>query len=104
MGETGPACGSGEVARNGAGTQKLERELAKRIPELELIRLDADAIEKPEQLRDALEPFSRADRAVLVGTQMVANGHHFPGVALAAVVVDVTFPRRTEVCTEGRSL
>jgi primosomal protein N' (replication factor Y) len=86
MGETCPACGSAELARIGAGTQKLERELAKRVPELELIRLDADAIEKPEQLRDALERFSRADRAVLVGTQMVAKGHHFPGVELAAVV------------------
>jgi len=86
MGETCPACGSAELARIGAGTQRLERELAKRVPELERIRLDADAIEKPEQLRDALERFSRADRAVLVGTQMVAKGHHFPGVELAAVV------------------
>ena len=86
LGETCPACGSAELARIGAGTQKLERELAKHVPELERIRLDADAIEKPEQLRAALERFSRADRAVLVGTQMVAKGHHFPGVELAAVV------------------
>src|SRR6202030_2721766 len=64
----------------------LERELAKHVPELEVIRLDADAIEKPEQLREALERFSSAKRAVLVGTQMVAKGHHFPGVELAAVV------------------
>ena len=86
LGETCPACGSAELARIGAGTQKLERELAKHVPELERIRLDADAVEKPEQLRDALERFSRATRAVLVGTQMVAKGHHFPGVELAAVV------------------
>jgi primosomal protein N' (replication factor Y) len=86
LGETCPACGSAELARIGAGTQKLERELAKRVPELEVIRLDADAIEKPEQLRDALERFQRAERAVLVGTQMVAKGHHFPGVEFAAVV------------------
>jgi primosomal protein N' (replication factor Y) len=86
LGETCPACGSSELARIGAGTQKLERELAKKVPELEVIRLDADAIEKPEQLRDALERFAHAERAVLVGTQMVAKGHHFPGVELAAVV------------------
>ncbi len=86
MRETCPSCGSAEMARIGAGTQKLERELEKHVPELERIRLDADAVEKPEQLRDALERFSRADRAVLVGTQMVAKGHHFPGVELAAVV------------------
>ena len=85
-GETCPACGSPELARIGAGTQRLERELEKHVPELERIRLDADAVEKPEQLREALERFAAADRAVLVGTQMVAKGHHFSGVELAAVV------------------
>jgi primosomal protein N' (replication factor Y) len=86
VGETCPACGSAELARIGAGTQRLERELAKHVPELERIRLDADAVDRPERLREALERFAAADRAVLVGTQMVAKGHHFPGVALAAVV------------------
>ena len=47
---TCPACGSPELARLGAGTQKLERELAREFPELELIRLDADTAAKPEQL------------------------------------------------------
>ena len=79
-------CGSAELARLGAGTQKLERELAKRFPDLELVRLDADTTEKPEQLAAALRRFAEADRAVLLGTQMVAKGHHFAGVALAAVV------------------
>jgi primosomal protein N' (replication factor Y) len=85
-GETCPACGSPELARIGAGTQRLERELEKHVPELERIRLDADAVAKPEELRAALERFARAERAVLVGTQMVAKGHHFAGVELAAVV------------------
>ena len=82
LGETCPACGSAEVARIGAGTQKLERELAKQLPELEVIRLDADV----DDVHEALERFARTDRAVLVGTQMVAKGHHFLGVELAAVV------------------
>jgi len=82
VGETCPACGSAEVARIGAGTQRLERSLAKQVPELEVIRLDADV----DDARAALERFARADRAVLVGTQMVAKGHHFLGVELAAVV------------------
>ena len=85
-GETCPACGSPELARIGAGTQRLERELERHVPELERIRLDADAVAKPEELREALERFARAERAVLVGTQMVAKGHHFAGVELAAVV------------------
>jgi primosomal protein N' (replication factor Y) (superfamily II helicase) len=81
-----PACRSVELARIGAGTQKLERELAARVPELELIRLDADTAAHPEELARALRRFRDADRAVLLGTQMVAKGHHFAGVELAAVV------------------
>jgi primosomal protein N' (replication factor Y) len=81
-----PVCGSAELARLGAGTQKLERELARELPELELIRLDADTASKPEQLTAALRRFSEAERAVLLGTQMVAKGHHFAAVELAAVV------------------
>ncbi|HET8529403.1 MAG TPA: primosomal protein N' [Gaiellaceae bacterium] len=82
LGDVCPACGSAELARIGAGTQKLERELAKQLPELEVIRLDADV----DDVRARLERFARTERAVLVGTQMVAKGHHFPGVELAAVV------------------
>jgi primosomal protein N' (replication factor Y) len=77
-----PECGSAELARLGAGTQRLERELAARLPELELIRLDADSRDPAA----ALERFAVADRAVLLGTQMVAKGHHFEGVTVAAVV------------------
>ena len=81
-----PACGSVELARIGAGTQKLETELARHVPELQRIRLDADISARPGALRETIERFREADRAVLVGTQIVAKGHHFPGVALAAVV------------------
>ena len=81
-----PVCRSVELARIGAGTQRLERELAAKVPELELIRLDADAVKRPEELAALLRRFREADRAVLLGTQMVAKGHHFAGVALAAVV------------------
>ena len=81
-----PACGSVELAHIGAGTQRLEKELERNVPELERIRLDADTAARPGALRETLERFRDADRAVLIGTQMVAKGHHFPGVDLAAVV------------------
>jgi primosomal protein N' (replication factor Y) len=84
--EACPSCGSADLARIGAGTQRLEAELAKRVPELERIRLDADTAAKPGALREALDRFAAADRAVLIGTQMVGKGHHFPGVSLAAVI------------------
>ncbi len=83
---TCPECGSVELARVGAGTQRLEAELEKRVPGLERIRLDADTAAKPGALREALSRFASARAAALIGTQMVAKGHHFPGVAVAAVV------------------
>ena len=84
--EACPACGSVDLARIGAGTQRLERELEQRVPELERFRLDADAVGKPGELAATLRAFAAADRAVLIGTQMVAKGHHFAGVSLAAVI------------------
>src|SRR5262249_34151742 len=81
-----PVCGSVELARIGAGTQRLEAELAARLPGLERIRLDADTASRPGALHDALERFSSLRSAALLGTQMVAKGHHFPGVEVAAVV------------------
>jgi primosomal protein N' (replication factor Y) len=81
-----PSCGSVELARIGAGTERLEAELARRLPGLDRIRLDADSAARTGGLRDALERFASTRAGVLVGTQMVAKGHHFPGVAVAAVV------------------
>ena len=80
-----PACRSAELARIGAGTQRLERELASAIPDLALFRLDADTVEH-RGVADTLRAFADAKGAALIGTQMVAKGHHFAGVALAAVV------------------
>ncbi len=81
-----PSCGAAELARLGAGTEALEEELALRLPGLELLRLDADTTADPMRLSEVLARFDEADRVVLLGTQMVAKGHHFSGVKLAAVV------------------
>ena len=85
--EACPACGSSELARIGAGTQRLEAELRDARA-----GAGADPARRRHgrRSRARCEPRSsasrHADRAVLVGTQMVAKGHHFPGVSLAAVV------------------
>ncbi|MDP2711376.1 MAG: primosomal protein N', partial [Solirubrobacteraceae bacterium] len=74
------ACGSVSVARHGAGTERLEHELA--AIGHEVFRLDAD-------VRDAgtlLRRFEAAQRGILLGTQMVAKGHDFPDVTLGVVV------------------
>jgi primosomal protein N' (replication factor Y) len=56
------------------------------VPELERFRLDADSVAERGELARTLRRFAAADRAVLLGTQIVAKGHHFAGVSLAAVI------------------
>ena len=58
--ESCPECGSVELARIGAGTQRLDAELERRLPGLERIRLDADTAARPGALREALERFATA--------------------------------------------
>ncbi len=79
-------CGSPELRRWGIGTERLERELGRRFPEAKLFRLDADTASGYGEGPRILERFAGAERAVLLGTQMVAKGHHFPEVTLAAVI------------------
>jgi primosomal protein N' (replication factor Y) len=78
--ETCPACRSVSVARHGAGTERLEHELA--AAGLDVWRLDAD-VAKPAEV---LGRFEAAPGGVLVGTQMVAKGHDFPDVTLGVVL------------------
>jgi primosomal protein N' (replication factor Y) len=81
-----PVCASTELRRWGIGTERLEAELHARFPEAAVFRLDADTTRGYGEGPRLLEEFSRTPGAVLLGTQMVAKGHHFPDVTLSAVV------------------
>jgi primosomal protein N' (replication factor Y) len=83
------ACGSASVARHGAGTERLEHDLARVLDDrgFPVFRLDADTVARsPTGPASVLDRFERASRGVLVGTQMVAKGHDFPGVGLGVVL------------------
>ena len=82
------ACGSTAVARHGFGTERLEHELHAALGggEYPIFRLDADVAGAKGRAADVLARFERADAGVLVGTQMVAKGHDFDGVALGVVL------------------
>jgi primosomal protein N' (replication factor Y) len=80
-----PDCNSVSVARHGAGTEQLERELEELVAPLPVLRLDADAA-AAEGVQSVLRRFEEAPAAVLVGTQMVAKGHDFPDVTLGVVL------------------
>ena len=80
-----PDCGSVSVARHGAGTEQLERELEQVVAPLPVFRLDSD-IAASSGIAGVLRAFEAADAGVLVGTQMVAKGHDFPDVTLGVVL------------------
>jgi primosomal protein N' (replication factor Y) len=80
------SCRSSAIARHGAGTQRLEAELGEALAPLPVFRLDADAGGRKHGIATVLERFAEAPAGVLVGTQMVAQGHDFPEVELAVVL------------------
>jgi primosomal protein N' (replication factor Y) len=80
-----PDCRSTAVARHGTGTQRLEAELREALAPMPVFRLDADAARRKQGIAELLLRFEQADSGILVGTQMVAQGHDFPEVELAVV-------------------
>jgi primosomal protein N' (replication factor Y) len=80
-----PDCGSVSVARHGAGTEQLERELEALVAPLPVFRLDSD-VAAAAGVATVLRRFDAAPAGVLVGTQMVAKGHDFPDVTLGVVL------------------
>jgi primosomal protein N' (replication factor Y) (superfamily II helicase) len=85
-----PSCGSEYLHFVGEGTEKLEVKLAELFPGARVARLDRDVARRPEHFAKILSDFRDGKVDILVGTQMIAKGHDFPGVTLVGVVsVDV---------------
>lgn len=81
-----PECDSGDVARHGTGTERLQHDLKQAIGGLvEVFRLDADTAAR-DGVTGVLRAFEDASSGVLIGTQMVAKGHDFPDVTLGVVL------------------
>jgi primosomal protein N' (replication factor Y) (superfamily II helicase) len=81
-----PQCGAGELNPLGQGTEQVEDVLAARFPDWPLIRIDRDSTARKGSLEDKLAQIRDATGALLVGTQMLAKGHHFPRVTLVGVL------------------
>jgi primosomal protein N' (replication factor Y) len=72
--------------RHGYGTERVEREVRLLLPGVDLLRLDSDVAGSYARLQQVLTRFREPGPKVLVGTQMIAKGHHFPDVTLVGVV------------------
>ncbi|HEX4084815.1 MAG TPA: primosomal protein N' [Chthoniobacteraceae bacterium] len=81
-----PSCGDPRIRYSGAGTEKVEELVAAFFPDAVVKRLDADSISRKDSLREALSAFRTGKIDILVGTQMIAKGLHFPNVTLVGIV------------------
>ena len=81
-----PECGSKKVKYFGTGTQKLEDEVQKLFPTATKIRMDIDTVSKKNSHEDILNKFKNENIDILIGTQMIVKGHHFPNVTLVGVI------------------
>ncbi len=81
-----PGCNSGKVVPLGLGSERIEREVAELMPEARIARLDSDTAKTSKQYLAILKAVREGQVDVLVGTQMIAKGLHFPSVTLVGVV------------------
>ncbi len=81
-----PECGSHELHPLGTGTERVEQVLAARFPDYPLIRIDRDATRRKGSLDRLLAQARAGGAGLLLGTQMLAKGHHFPDVTLVGIL------------------
>lgn len=79
-------CGASETALLGIGTERLEEEVRTRFPDARIARLDRDTASRKGGAEAILRALRDGRLDILIGTQMVAKGHDFPGVLLVGVV------------------
>ncbi|MEK7773087.1 MAG: primosomal protein N', partial [Deltaproteobacteria bacterium] len=81
-----PACRGVNLIQPGAGTEKVEEEVRTIFPEVNPIRMDRDTTARKGAAREIIDAVEAKKADVLIGTQMVSKGHHFPGVTLAGII------------------
>ncbi|WP_105264993.1 primosomal protein N' [Pseudoalteromonas sp. T1lg76] len=83
-----PDCGSTQIHPVGLGTEQLEEALTTQFPDVAISRIDRDSTRKKGSLEEELERINQGGARILVGTQMLAKGHHFADVSLV-IILDV---------------
>lgn len=79
-------CGSTHLVTTGLGTEQLEETLKTLFPHYSVARIDRDSTSRKGKLEGYLEDIQQGKSQILIGTQMLAKGHHFPNVTLVALV------------------
>jgi len=81
-----PACGKDALIYAGFGTEKVESTVSQIFPKAVVRRMDADSMTRKEAYRETLRNFRTGKIEILVGTQMIAKGLHFPNVTLVGII------------------
>jgi len=81
-----PECGSPGLLKMGHGTERIEEVLQKHFPEKAILRIDRDTTRRRGAMQTMLNSIHAGEADILVGTQMLAKGHHFPKVTLAGII------------------
>ncbi len=81
-----PNCGNKSIRFSGLGTEKVEAALGKSFPSARVKRMDSDTLKRKEDYRRILGDFRSGKIDILVGTQMIAKGLHFPNVTLVGII------------------
>ncbi|MGF7453349.1 primosomal protein N' [Pasteurella bettyae] len=81
-----PECGSTHLVTTGIGTEQLEEVLKERFPQYKITRIDRDSTSRKGALENHLDNIRQGKSQILIGTQILAKGHHFPDVTLVAIV------------------
>ncbi len=80
------SCGAGTFEFVGGAIEKLEEEIAEWVPGAKVVRMDRDTTQNVGSVEKILDSFRNREYNILLGTQMVAKGHDFPGVSLVGIV------------------
>jgi len=81
-----PDCGSVDLRPLGSGTERIESVLTEQFPDIPISRIDRDSTRKKGSLDTILNDINSGERRILIGTQMLAKGHHFPDVTLVGIL------------------
>lgn len=79
-------CNDSAISPIGLGTQRIEECLAKHFPQASISRVDRDTVQTKKQLEAVFDQVHEGNTDILIGTQMLAKGHHFPNLSLVAIV------------------
>src|SRR5262249_8194521 len=84
--KNGPACGQDALIYYAFGTEKVKSKVAKFFPKEVVRGMTADSMTRKEAYRETLQNFRTGKIDILVGTQMIAKGLHFPNVTLVGII------------------